>query len=81
MKALTGQEIGADGKTACPFHADRTPSLHVYPEAENGWTCFGCGKGGTIYDFAANLWGLSTRGEDFMELRRRIARELLKVAA
>ena len=56
----------------CPFHDDDTPSLHVYPSAAEGWYCFGCGRGGSIYDFAALLLGRSTRGEDFIELRREL---------
>jgi hypothetical protein len=78
---LTGQPVGRDGKITCPFHADRTPSLHVYDEPERGWVCYGCGRGGTIIDFAATLWGIEPRGDGFHELRRRLARELLRAAA
>jgi hypothetical protein len=45
------------------LHEDRTPSLHVYGDPERGWFCFGCGRGGSIYDFAALLFGRGTRGE------------------
>jgi hypothetical protein len=74
VSVLAGQEIGRSGKIHCPFHDDRTPSLHVY---EDGWFCFGCALGGTIIDFAAHLYGLSTRGADFHEIRRRLATDLL----
>lgn len=37
-------------KIRCPFHADDSPSLHVYDDAS--WHCFGCGKGGDVIDFA-----------------------------
>lgn len=69
---LTGRPVGRDAKVSCPFHTDRTPSLHAYPTAEQGWFCFGCRRGGSIYDLAAELWGLETRGEDFATLRSRL---------
>ncbi len=59
-------------KVQCPFHADERPSLHVYPTAARGWSCFSCGRGGSIYDLAAAVWGTGTRGRDFVELRRRL---------
>ena len=49
----------------------------MYDDAERGWYCFGCGRGGTVYDLASALWGLETRGEDFKILRRRISERLL----
>lgn len=76
VEALTGREVGRDGKLRCPFHADRTPSLHVYDEPERGWACFGCGKGGTVIDFAARLWAVEPRGRGYHELRQRLEREL-----
>jgi CHC2 zinc finger len=55
------------------FHDDHTPSLHVYDEPERGWYCFGCGRGGSIFDLAAILWHRETRGSDFQEVRRALA--------
>ncbi len=81
VEALTSERVGRDGKIACPFHEDRTPSLHVYDDPERGWTCFGCGRGGTIIDFGAALWGVEPRGAAYYELRQRLARELLRSAA
>jgi DNA primase len=73
VQALTGLEVGRDGKVPCPFHGtDRTPSLHVYAEPAAGWYCYSCGRGGSIYDLGAEVFGLSTRGRDFVELRRRL---------
>ena len=72
VQALTGLPVGRDGKVSCPFHEDRTPSLHVYETPAGGWYCFGCGRGSSIYDLAADLWGLETRGADFLEVRRRL---------
>lgn len=72
--ALLGVDIDRARKIRCPFHEDRTPSLHVYDEPERGWHCFGCGRGGSIYDFAGHLWKLDTRGEDFLTLRSKLRR-------
>ena len=74
VQALTGQSVGRDGKVSCPFHEDRTPSLHVYERPEQGWYCFGCGRGGSIYDLAAELYGLAPRGRGFLRLRLRLQR-------
>ncbi len=68
---LTGRQLNREGKICCPFHEDRTPSLQAY--ADGSWACFGCGKGGTIYDFAGYLFGLDTKGRAFLELRERLA--------
>jgi len=51
----------------------------VYPEAGRGWYCFGCGRGGSVYDLAALLWlsrqssGAELRGRRFIEVRNRLA--------
>ena len=70
FERLTGQSVDRSGKTRCPFHEDRTPSLHVYEDPGQGWYCFGCGRGGSIYDLASLLWKRGTRGEEFVALRR-----------
>jgi hypothetical protein len=77
---LVGRVPGRDRKICCSFHEDRTPSLHLYETGEQGWYCFGCGRGGDIYDFAGALWGLKTRGRDYLELRRRLSEQLLPLS-
>lgn len=72
VEALLGRRPGRDRKVVCPFHDDACPSLHVYASAERGWTCFSCRRGGSIYDLAAELWGMRTRGRDFVQLRKRL---------
>ena len=43
----------------CPFHeGDDTPSLCVYPDSQS-WHCFGCGKGGSIYNWIVDKEGLT----------------------
>jgi len=73
FQTLAGLAVLRSGKVRCPFHEDHTPSLHVYREPSRGWYCYGCGRGGSIYDFAALLWGIGTRGSSFTQLRRHLA--------
>jgi hypothetical protein len=74
-RALVGREPNRAGKIACPFHDDRDPSLQLYEDGS--WYCFGaCRRGGSIYDFAGLLWGVDTKGREFLTLRARLAEEL-----
>jgi hypothetical protein len=80
IEALAGVAAPAGTEIRCPLHADgeeRTPSLKVYRDADEGWFCFACGAGGGIYDFAGRLWGLDTKGDAFKRLHARLVRELL----
>ena len=80
VPALLGVELGRDHKALCPFHAEEEPSLHAY-DGSRGWFCFGCGRGGSIVDLGAHLWGVEPRGRGYHELRRRLAAELLARAS
>ena len=54
------QPSGKNYKALCPFHADHTPSLYIYPE-DGGFKCFGagCGLHGDVIDFVGyQLHGL-----------------------
>jgi RepB DNA-primase from phage plasmid/CHC2 zinc finger len=73
VRQLAALEATRTGKVRCPFHEDHTPSLHLYPDGT--WACFGCRRGGTIYDFASHLWGIETKGRPFIDLRERVADE------
>lgn len=72
---LTGLEPGRDGKVCCPLptHADPGPSCHVYKSPAKGWYCYGCGRGGDIYELAGELWHLRREGREFLELRAMLA--------
>ncbi len=80
FERLTGLRVGRSGKLRCLFHDDRSPSLHVYREPGRGWYCFGCGRGGSIYDLAALLSGRETRGQNFSELRRELEELMLPLS-
>jgi len=41
---------GRSFKALCPFHSEKTPSFHVFPESQL-FKCFGCGKAGTVFSF------------------------------
>ena len=83
FERLTGLRVGRSGKLRCLFHDDRSPSLHVYREPGRGWYCFGCGRGGSIYDLAALLsltgqsssagGGWKLRGHDFLRVHQQLA--------
>ena len=79
IEALTGLEAGRDGKIICPLpgHDDHAPSCHLYDDPEQGWYCFGCGRGGTIIDFGAALYELEPRGPGYQEIRRRLRADLI----
>lgn len=79
VKLIAGLDVGAGGKVVCPFHPDTSPSLHVYPTPEGGWFCYGCERGGSIFEFAAYKVGYAVplRGVQFL----RIEQALLKLYA
>jgi hypothetical protein len=77
VQVLTGQRVNRSGKVRCPLHDDRTPSLHVYDDPARGWYCYGCRRGGSVYDLAGALWRRPTRGDGFSALRRDLERLLV----
>jgi hypothetical protein len=79
VSALACLSPDRTGKVRCPFHNDRTPSLQLYDDGT--WYCFGaCHAGGSIYDFAGRLYGMGTKGRSFLELRHRLADQLLPLS-
>jgi DNA primase len=61
------KKAGASFKGLCPFHGEKTPSFTVTPARET-WKCFGCGKGGDLFNFV-----MEREGIDFAEALRRLA--------
>lgn len=46
------------GFIPCPFHSERTASLKLY-EGDKGFSCFGCGTYGSIFDFVMKLFNIN----------------------
>jgi hypothetical protein len=76
FRALAGVEVAAEGgmvKCPLPGHEDSYASCQVFAEAERGWWCFGCSRGGRIYDLASLLeggpWGRDLREDSFLRAR------------
>ena len=41
----------------CPFHSEKSPSFHVYPDNQSFY-CFGCGAGGDVVTFIRRIENL-----------------------
>jgi DNA primase len=52
------KRAGTNFKALCPFHQERTPSFVVSPERQI-YHCFGCGKGGNVFQFLMEMDGVS----------------------
>jgi len=62
---IIGREVslkrsGASYKGLCPFHDEKTPSFHVFPESGT-FKCFGCQEGGNVFGFLMKRTGMSFR--------------------
>jgi hypothetical protein len=75
-------ECDRDGKVRCPLpdHDDPRASLWIGETPEEGWFCFGCSRGGRIFDLASLLiggpWGVDLRGDAFRAARAELERRL-----
>lgn len=63
------KKTGASFMAVCPFHQEKTPSLHISPDKQM-WYCHGCGEGGDIFGFVMRVEGL-----DFLDALRLLAKK------
>lgn len=61
------KKAGRGLKGLCPFHQEKSPSFHVYPD-QGTYHCFGCGKSGDAF-----TWLQETEHLDFGEALRQLA--------
>lgn len=52
------QRMGDRYRGLCPFHQEKTPSFYVQPD-KRLFYCFGCGKGGNVFQFLMEIEHLS----------------------
>jgi hypothetical protein len=81
FELLAGVEVperGGDIRCPLPDHDEQNPSCRVYASPERGWMCFGCQRGGTIYDLASLMEGGpggrrgALRDDAFRRVKRRV---------
>ncbi|MBP1563013.1 MAG: DNA primase [Oscillospiraceae bacterium] len=58
---------GSTFSCRCPFHTEKTPSCHFYPQTQSFY-CFGCGAGGDVVNFIRLIESL-----DYIEAVRFLA--------
>ena len=57
-KYISLEKSGSRYRACCPFHQEKTPSFYLTPE-KNLYYCFGCHKGGTVFNFLMDIENLS----------------------
>ena len=59
-RGISVRRSGNSYSCCCPFHAEKTPSCHLYTE-DNHFHCFGCGAHGNVIKFV-----MQAENTDFM---------------
>lgn len=61
------KRAGVNFLALCPFHREKTPSFNVNPQKQIFY-CFGCHKGGDVFNFVRHYEGIS-----FVDAMKRLA--------
>ena len=61
------RQRGHDFWGCCPFHHEKSPSFHMNPST-GLWNCFGCHKGGDVFDYV-----MARENLDFVDAIRYLA--------
>jgi len=70
INAYSGIETAVYGNISCPFHEDKKPSMHIYPDT-NTYYCFACRKSGNGITFLMDYLHLASRLDAAKELCKR----------
>ena len=54
-----GVQVNSKSFALCPFHGEKTPSFKIN-NTNDTFHCFGCGKHGTVIDFVAKMFSLTS---------------------
>lgn len=67
---------GKTYKGCCPFHQEKTPSFHVYPD-KGIFICFGCGEKGDVFAFVQKVKNIRF-GEALRDLAHRTGVQIVE---
>ncbi|MCK5460156.1 hypothetical protein KAI52_03510 [Candidatus Parcubacteria bacterium] len=54
--------------TLCPFHTEKSPSMHFYNNSSR-FFCYGCGASGDVFNFISRILGHNYYGDKIKTYR------------